>query len=348
MTVAIGSSLRKIFAKKDAIEPVEWTYHCTRRKPIISLHIESNTNCAPCGSSDADNNSEINVSIRHLSVESRGNSLESQVSQISMKMSEASIVSRSKNRRRILGEKKRRRFYLNGKNRRASSSSIESQRITNQMKNFKYKYKSPNARFRVAENMLRQQIDRYGPCEMTETNNLHESEDEQSNDDSKPPQDTIETSETAIISMQNPRLTAYSSESSIDELHDKQMLPSQMCKNSADNQLDSAHYQPYLPNKVGDGLMSSNVLCNRNMMTSATNSGRIKMEPQFNKSGCNVGIPDNVQRISYDVDYTEMHQLLPARKRDVPSIIRADNLSGKHLSESEKMEKLKKLLLPSK
>lgn len=125
---------------------------------------EQNTNCVPYTSSCADNNSEISVSFRHVSVESRRNSIDSQVSQVSVKMSEtnikATLESRSQKHKTVnMKTKKRQRNYLYAKrtNRRASSSSVESQRITNQMQNIKYKH--PH-RIQVTENTIGRQIGR--------------------------------------------------------------------------------------------------------------------------------------------------------------------------------------------
>lgn len=108
---------------------------------------EQNANYAPYASSCADNNSEISVSVRHFSVESRRNSIDSQISQVSVKMSEtnikATLESHSQKHKSVnMKTKKRQHNYMIEKrtNRRASSSSVESQRITNQMKHIKYKY----------------------------------------------------------------------------------------------------------------------------------------------------------------------------------------------------------------
>lgn len=108
---------------------------------------EQNANCVPYASSCADNNSEISVSVRHFSVESRRNSIDSQISQVSVKMSEtnikATLESHSQKHKSVnMKTKKRQRNYMIEKrmNRRASSSSVESQRITNQIKHIKYKH----------------------------------------------------------------------------------------------------------------------------------------------------------------------------------------------------------------
>lgn len=89
---------------------------------------------------------------------------------------------------------------------------------------------------------------------------------------------------------------------------------------------------------------------------------RMKTQSQNSKGSVDVGIQANeydiasqtathTVRASRGDDHVEMHQMYKmerSRKRDAPMIARKDNVSGKLLSESEKMEKLKKLLLPSK
>lgn len=138
---------------------------------------EQNANCVPYTSSCADNNSEISVSVRHFSVASRRSSVDSQVSQVScvsVKMSEtnikATLESRLQKHKSVnMKTKKRQRNYMYAKrtNRRASSSSIESQRITNQMQNIKYKH--PN-RIQVSENTIGRQVGRRSAISATPAN----------------------------------------------------------------------------------------------------------------------------------------------------------------------------------
>lgn len=143
-----------------------------RRNAVTSRDfIENNGNCA---SSCVDNNSEISwksVSVRHLRVESRRNSIDSQVSQVSVKVSEtnikATLNSHSQKHKSVkMKAKRRQRNFFSARQtiRRASSSSVESQRITNQMKNIKYKY--PN----VQVNPIDRQIERRSACTPAEIN----------------------------------------------------------------------------------------------------------------------------------------------------------------------------------
>ncbi|XP_031627808.1 protein smoothened [Contarinia nasturtii] len=127
-----------------------YMYNIINRRGAVELEpftLEDKRNGVSYPSSCAENsynNSEVSVSVRHIEVESRRNSVDSQ---ISLKMSEtnfkATLESRPQKHKGInMKTKKRQRniLYTKRTNRRASSSSIESQRITNQMQNFKYKY----------------------------------------------------------------------------------------------------------------------------------------------------------------------------------------------------------------
>lgn len=110
---------------------------------------------------------------------------------------------------------------------------------------------------------------------------------------------------------------------------------------------------------------------NRNSMSDQS-VNNLKSHSQNSKRSCDIGIQADDYDISshtrhpsngheyekdnlpekfqsnYQIDdeYTEMHELLPQRKRDMPSIVRRENLSGRQLSRSEMNEHVKKLLLP--
>lgn len=113
---------------------------------------------------------------------------------------------------------------------------------------------------------------------------------------------------------------------------------------------------------------------NRNSLSDQS-MNHLKTHSQNSKRSCDIGIQANdyditshVQRPSndheYDKDklpekfqsnyqndekYTETDELLPQRKRDIPSIVRRDILSGRQLSRSEQQdwdEQVNKLLLP--
>lgn len=240
-------------AASDAMGATLTNYLCNiinRRNAVTMTRMdfnEPNTNCAPYASSCADNNSEISVSVRHFSVESRRNSVDSQVSQVSVKMSEtnikATLESHSQQHKSVnMKAKKRQRNYLVARrtNRRASSSSVESQRITNQMQNIKYKY--PNNRIQLCANTMGRQIERRSAITASTTadiadihqlfnhNDLQQmqqkSDDDQSMDESQPMCRTNETPNIREIS---------DSADSLDEPNDKDVAIEQMIKNILKN-----------------------------------------------------------------------------------------------------------------
>lgn len=109
----------------------------SRRNAIVELP----TNCANYASSCADSNSEISFSVRQVSVESRRNSIDSQVSQVSVKLSETNFKTTlnshtQKHKAVKMKTRRKQRHILTAMQtiRRASSSSVESKRITSQMK----------------------------------------------------------------------------------------------------------------------------------------------------------------------------------------------------------------------
>lgn len=111
-----------------------------RRNAVTSMDFgEPTMNCARGSSCD----SEISFSVRQISVESRRSSVDSQVS---VKLSEteikAKVERRSQKHKRVnMNAKKRQgRYYARRTNRRPSNSSIESQRLTDQLQLRKYNY----------------------------------------------------------------------------------------------------------------------------------------------------------------------------------------------------------------
>lgn len=150
-----------------------------RRNAVAGLDFDDpnytksqSNNCAYGSSCD----SEISFSVRQISLESRRSSIDSQVS---VKMSETEIKAKverhSQNYKRVNMKAKKRhsKYFACRTNRRASSSSIESQRVTDQMQNIKYKY--PNSERRMANVNLKKEI--------KQLLNLTTSEDDQSNNE---------------------------------------------------------------------------------------------------------------------------------------------------------------------
>lgn len=196
-------------AESDGMDPTLTNYlrNIINRRNAVTMTTmdfnEPNANCTAYTSSCADNNSEISVSVRHFSVESRRNSVDSQVSQVSVKMSEtnikATLESHSQKHKRVnMKSKKSQRNYLYNKrtNRRASSSSVESQRITNQTRAFKYRHPSNRIQVNAHAGGGRQNERRSAVATAADFNDIHfmlnrnnlkqitlTSDDDQSNDD---------------------------------------------------------------------------------------------------------------------------------------------------------------------
>lgn len=393
---------------------------------------EPTTNCgAPYASSCADNNSEISMSFRHVSVGSRRNSIDSQMSQMSVKMSEtnikASLESHSQQHKSV-NMKQRQRNYLYARRtnhrRRASNSSVESQRMTNQLRNIEYKHPICNT--------MGRQIERRSAIAATATTAdiadiqqifSQNVQMQHTSDDDDQSIDELQHSSNALVPLSDHQRHRADSVDSLDVSNDKQAAIEQMLKNilknSTEKQIEAllntcdrnglngigksgrnstrnqrhSHNKIYAPNiedveqvDVASSISSSlDVDCIRRLdgtqsSFSDQSLSRMKTRSQSSKGSCDVGIQANdydiashtrrrsredcPQNYQYDDDAKdnlpekfqsnyrqhqddETNQLLPYRKRDVPTIVRKDTLSGKHLSESEKMEKLKKLLLPS-
>lgn len=199
--------------ESNAVSPSELNYLCmnmmNRRNAVTMSRMninELNANCATYTSSYADNNSEISVSVRHFAIESRRSSFDSQVS---VKMSEMNIKATLENHSqndmsgvRVAKSKKRhmnKSFNPYGRQkRRTSSSSLESQKITNQMQ--KVKYKRSNNRIQVNASSVNaaRQIERRSAVTTDDINyiqsifsngqhaiELTSDDDDQSNDESR-------------------------------------------------------------------------------------------------------------------------------------------------------------------
>lgn len=430
-------------AESDAMGATLTNYLCNiinRRNAVTMTRMDFNEpnmqNCAPYASSCADNNSEISVSVRHFSVESRRNSVDSQVSQ-TVKMSETNIKATLEKQHKgeyNMKTKKRQRKYLYARrtNRRASSSSVESQRITNQMQSIKYK--NPNSRIHLSTNSMGRQIESHRSAITTTTADIadihqlfhrndggvhmqHTSDDDQSMDESHLMYAQKDEPSNMLVPLGDHQHQMGDSADSLDVSNEKQAAIEQMLKNilknSTEKQIEAllnscdrnglngrnskiqrhSHNKMYPPNietdftskdaDIASSISSSiDVDCIRRLdgtqsSFSDQSANRMKTQSQNSKGSCDVGIQANDYDIvsharqqqsrgdctknlpfddskdekeKFQLNYhqdDETHQLLPYRKRDDPTIVRKDTLSGKHLSESEKMEKLKKLLLPS-
>lgn len=156
--------------------------------------------CANCASSCADSRSEISLSVRQVSVEgSRRSSIDSTVSQVSVKVSEtnfklATVNGHAQKHKGLKMKTKRRQRKLIARQtiRRASSSSVESQRITSQMKNTKYK----NQNSQLNGNAMGRQNERRAACTSADINAINQkfkkipltSDEDQRNEDAQPMQ----------------------------------------------------------------------------------------------------------------------------------------------------------------
>lgn len=389
---------------------------------------------APYASSCADNNSEISMSFRHVSVESRRDSVDSQVSQMSVKMSKtnikATLESRSKQHKSVNMEKRQRNYlYARRTNhrRRASSSSVESQHMTNPLQNIRYNHPISNT---MGHQIVRRSaITATTTADIADIQQIFSQNDQMQHmsDDEDQSIDELQHPSNVLVPLGDHQREMADSVDSLDVSNDKQAAIEQMLKNilknSTEKQIEAllntcdrnglngfgksgrssarilkkrhSHNKIYAPNiedvehvDVASSISSSlDVDCIRRLdgtqsSFSDQSISRMKTKSQSSKGSCDVGIQANdydiashtrrrsredfPQNYQYDDDAKdnlpekfqsnyhqhqddETNQLLPYRKCNIPAItiVRKDALSGKHLSESEKMEKLKKLLLPS-
>lgn len=148
-----------------------------RRNAVTSMDFgEANANCNNRSSYD----SELSLSIRHFEyVESRRSSVDSQVS---VKLSEidykAKIETHSQKHKSVnmKAKKRQRNYYARRTNRRASTSSVESQRMTTHLKNHKQKY--PNNRIQLSalrdKTESNRQNERRSACTTFDARDIHE------------------------------------------------------------------------------------------------------------------------------------------------------------------------------
>lgn len=340
------------------------------------------------------NNSEISVSVRHFSVESRRNSMDSQVSQVSVKMSEikARLESRKQKRRNknsIVKAKKRPRNQ-NVFGRSHPRTSYRS----NQANGNKYEYRenddSMGDRFSEVNStnlMALSQpspallpIERFSARTTADINDLnHQLNHQNHRDGNLLASDEDEMHRPNEQMPSDDRLSTASTADSVDGIDDvKSASVDQMVRTFLQTNTGN-HIEMFNPSMSGlngykkfNGNDMANGKCQKyTQMANGTAPPLPSTQSIICKmSNCDVGTQANdYEIVRYDAhgrqihdDHvqqstmiddgcaTETHQLLPNRKREPappPLIIRKENLSGKHLSESEKMEQLKRLLLPS-
>lgn len=268
-------------------------------------------------SSCADNNSEISVNVRQVSIESRRNSIDSQVSQVSFKVSETNIkatLNSQKHKGYKVKAKRRQRNILSSKrtNRRASSSSVESQRITNQMKQFKYKCPG----FQVSANTVDRQFERRSACTTVDIDAMNQvrnhlnqipltSDEDQRNDKSQ----IMQIMDIDVFQQMDGVQSSLS-----DQSMNRVLTQSQTSKHSCDVGIQTNDYDI---------------------------SSHHQLRGDCDKDNFPEKQPFNYQQ---DDEYTGTHQLLPVRKPS--SIVRRENLGSKHLSKSQRNELINELLLP--
>lgn len=381
-----------------------------RRNGIVEL------NCANYASSCADSNSQISYSVRQLSVESRRSSIDSQVSQVSVKVSETNFKTTlnshtQKHKGVKMKARRKQRITAMQTIRRASSSSVESKRITSQMKNMKYKSRNSW----MHGNGAGRQSERRAACTPADRNAINQrfkiipptSDEDQRNDDAQSMHMMNEPLK--MLAPFNAQMMNDSADS-LDTSNEKQSMENlefikSVLRNSSDNkQLEhllnqfkygnNSRYPPHMypqsNHKKGDQILSK--IRNENNLSMSSSMDidlfhadnqnslsdhsmhHLKTQSQNSKRSCDIGIQANDYDITsyarrpstggefdkdnlpekfqsnyhHDEEFMETHELLPHnnRKRDIPTIVRRDNLSSRHLSRSEMNEQVKKLLLP--
>lgn len=391
-----------------------------RRNALTMDTMEPN----PPYSSCADNNSEISLSVCHLSVESRRTSIDSQVSQVSVKMSETNIKAvldtKQKDKKVNMETKKRQHKYLYSKrtSRRASSSSVESQRITSQMRNIKYH--RPSNRIQVSSNMIGRQIERRSaiPATSADINDIRQlfnqcnfkhttTDDDQSIDE---PMNAMNEPPNMLVPLGAHKHQIANSTESLDTSIKQaaiEKIVKNFLQNSSGKQLENflrssyeynangmgksgrgsmkngknqrssghkTHEHPSNQHKMRMSMSSSEDIDAIQKLNGSQSSlsnqsiNRLTTQSQNSKGSCDVGIQANEYDISrqrsrddcdkdnfpekhkfeyhQDDEYTEVHQLLPGKKRDQPMIYCKNAKGSERLSEAEKFAKLKELLLP--
>lgn len=374
--------------------------------------------CENYASSCADSHSEISLSVRQVSLESRRSSIDSTVSQVSVKVSEtnfkATLNAHSQKHKGLKMKSKRRQRNLTAKQtiRRASSSSVESQRITSQLKNIKYK--NPNSQ--LNGNAVGRQSERRPACTTADINAINQifkkipltSDEDQRNDDAQPMQMMVDPTK-MLAPFDGQMINSVDSldqASTLRQLEDLLRLSNKQQDykhNNARNNVKYGKNQRYPSqnmylhsNQKKNDQILSKIRNEHNLSMSSSmdidlfhhhhadgnhenrnslsdhSMNRLKTHSQNSKRSCDIGIQANDYDITshaqqpsngheYDKDdvpekfqsnyqhddkFTETDELLPQRKRDIPSIVRRDILSGRQLSRSEIDEQVNKLLLP--
>lgn len=330
--------------------PSEFNYLCTnvmnRRNAVAMSRMdinEMNANCATFTSSYADNNSEISFSVRHVAIESRRGSFDSQVS---VKMSEVNYKATVENHSQNdmgghMKPKKRHHMHKPFKpyrrtSRRTSSSSIESQRITNQMRNIKYK--RSNNRIQVNASTVGRQVERRSACTTDDIKDIHRlfnrnirQENEITSDDD---QSIDETPQMYITSNPSNMLVKYGgdkhqmtdSADSLDVSNDKnpsiehlfrefikkndlmKIYSQQKTEKDLENSLTSS-FEQALAAQLMDGTRSS--ISNHSM-------NRLKTQSQSSKRSCDVGIQANDFDIaSHTHQHDDCHKDISSEKHQL-------------------------------
>lgn len=316
------------------------------------------------------NNSEISVSVRHFSVESRRNSADSQVSQVSVKMSElkARLESRKQKRQKnmIVKGKKRSRTRTN----RSHSAAAPTK--------YKYPLNDNDDGDSMGENRMNLMpltlplplpllpIEQFnGPSTSDDESQIPiEHRSSAYSADSVDAMDNIKSASSVDPSMQTFLQTNTGNHI---EMFNPSMSGLNACRKTDENGWTNGQCQKYTQMTNGIASPPQPVIDSNETQSHFSNGCAHKILSQ-NGQNCDVGIQANdfeivrnnlnekkfnghvqsMVMIDNDNSIETQQLLLPNRRREQPPlIIRKENLSGKHLSESEKMEQLKRLLLPS-
>lgn len=336
----------------------------------VSHHQHSSTGCID------NNNSEISVSVRHFSVESRRNSMDSQVSQVSVKMSEikARLESRKQKRRcknPIAKAKKRpRNQNVYGRHPRSSYRSVQGNGSKCENNDFG-EVNSTNLMALSQPSPALLPIERFSARTTADMNDLNQLLHQQCNGDGNrltSDEDEDEVHMPNEQGLSEYRLSTNSAADSVDGMDDvqsasvDQMMVRTFLQTNTGNHIEM--FNPSMSGLNGYKKFDANGKCQK--YTQMANGLALPLPSPQSINCCDDGsqandygiarydshgrkINDDLAQQSMMADdscATETHQLLPNRKPP-PLIMRKENLSGKHLSESEKMEQLKRLLLPS-
>lgn len=359
------------------------------------------------------NNSEISVvSVRHFSVESRRNSMDSQVSQVSVKMSEIKArleTRKQKNRSKnavVKAKKRSRNQNVCARHSRYSNRSNQINRYKHPVDDVDVDDDSMGDNFieMNSTNLIPSTsllpIERFSARTTADINDLNQFLHHQNHRDANLL--TLDDDEMHVPNEPIP-IDYHLSTDSVDAMDDVQAASVDRMFRTFLQTNTGNHIEMFNPTMSGlngykkfrDGNGMANGKCQK--YTQMTNGDGMELpipssQPAFSsnsprsfpngyadrsihkhlpqhddckQSSCDIGIQANdyeivrynshdkkihnhVQSMMIDnnISSNETHQLLPNRKPQ-PAPQRKDNLSGKHLSESEKIEQLKRLLLPS-